>query len=51
MPVVTVKKKGSENKVTVVKKIKKYNEEPAFKKKAEESLAIIRKNGLPSKNR
>lgn len=46
MPVAAVKKDKSGN-VAIVKKMKDYSKEPAFKKKAENAVAFLKKNGLP----
>ena len=46
MPTVALKK-GNGNAVTVVKKMKDYSNEPAFKKKTEKAIAFVKKNGLP----
>lgn len=46
MPAVAAKKEKSSN-VTVVKKMRDYSKEPAFKKKAENAIAFLKKNGLP----
>jgi hypothetical protein len=40
-------KKGKSNDITVVKKMKDYSNEPAFKKKAEKAAEFLKKNGLP----
>jgi hypothetical protein len=34
-------------KVTVVKKMKDYSEEPVFKRKAEKAIAFLKKHSLP----
>ena len=46
MPVIAIKKEKSSN-VTVVKKLKDYSKQPAFKKKAEKAIAFLKKHGLP----
>ena len=46
MPEVAIKKERSSN-VAVVKKMKDYSNEPAFKKKADKATAFLKKNGLP----
>lgn len=46
MPAIAIKKERSGN-VAVVKKMKDYSKEPAFKKKAEKATAFLKKNGLP----
>ena len=46
MPAVAVKNEKSTG-VAVVKKMRDYSKEPAFKKKAEKAIAFINKNGLP----
>ena len=33
--------------MAVVKKMKDYSDEPAFKKKAEKATEFLKKNGLP----
>lgn len=40
-------KKEGQQKATVVKKIRDYGNEPAFKRKAEKAAAFLKKNGLP----
>ncbi len=47
MSAVAVKKNKSTGNVAVVKKMKDYSKEPAFKKKAADALAFIKKHGLP----
>jgi hypothetical protein len=47
MPVIAIKKEKSSN-VTVVKKLKDYSKQPAFKKKAEKAIAFLKKHGLPN---
>ena len=47
MPVAALKKNQSASNVTVVRKVKDYSKEPAFKKKAADALAFIKKHGLP----
>lgn len=39
--------KGKTNEVSVVKKMRDYSNEPAFKKKAEKAAEFLKKNGLP----
>ena len=34
--------------VTIVKKMRDYSKEPVFKKKAENAVLFIKKNGLPA---
>ncbi len=46
MPAIAVKREASSN-VNVVKKLRDYSKEPAFKKKAESAAAFIKKHGLP----
>ena len=46
MPVIAVKREASTN-VTIVKKLRDYSKEPAFKKKAESAIAFLNKHGLP----
>ena len=46
MPAIAIKKGKSAN-VTVVKKMKDYSKESAFKKKAEKAIAFLKKHGLP----
>lgn len=46
MPAIAIKKEKSAN-VTVVKKMKDYSKEPAFKKKAAKAIAFLKKHGLP----
>jgi hypothetical protein len=46
MPTVEDKKEHT-SKVTIVKKLKDYSNEPAFKKKADSAVKFLRKNGLP----
>jgi hypothetical protein len=46
MPAVSIKKERSGN-IAVVKKMKDYSNEPAFKKKVEKAIAFLKKNGLP----
>jgi hypothetical protein len=45
MPAVTKKEQTSN--VTIVKKIRDYSNEPAFKKKAENAIKFLKKHGLP----
>jgi hypothetical protein len=51
MPVATVKKVKAKSSVTVVKKMRNYNDEPAFKKKSAKATAFLKKNGLPKAKR
>ena len=46
MPTIAIKKERVTN-VTVVKKMKDYSEEPAFKKRAKNAIAFLKKHGLP----
>lgn len=46
MPAVTAKKDKT-NSVTIVKKMRDYSNEPAFKKKAENAVKFLKKHGLP----
>jgi len=46
MPAIAVKKEKSSS-VAVVKKMRDYSNEPAFKKKAEKAIAFLKKHGLP----
>lgn len=46
MPTISLKK-GKSNDVTVVKKMRDYSNEPAFKKKAEKASEFLKKHGLP----
>jgi hypothetical protein len=46
MPAVAVKKEKS-SEVAIVRKMKNYSNEPAFKKKAEKATKFLKKNGLP----
>lgn len=46
MPAATTKKNKPSN-ITVVKKMRDYSQEPAFKKKEESARAFLKKNGLP----
>ena len=46
MPAVAVNRRKSGN-VAVVKKIRDYSDEPAFKKKAKKAIAFLKKHGLP----
>ena len=46
MPAVTTKKEQSGN-VTIVKKMRDYSNEPAFKKKAENAIKFLKKHGIP----
>lgn len=39
--------KSNKVEIVVVKKVKNYNTEPVFKKKAEKARAILNKHGLP----
>jgi len=47
MPGTSVKKEKSKSGVAIAAKMKDYSKEPAFKRKAEEAIAFIKKNGLP----
>ncbi len=47
MASVAVKKDKATNNVAIVKKMKDYSKEPAFKKKAADAIAFIKKHGLP----
>jgi hypothetical protein len=49
MPSVAAKKKLNNN-VALVKKMKDYSNEPAFKEKAKNAVAFIKKHGLPRKS-
>jgi len=46
MSELAIKKERSGN-VAVVKKMKDYRNEPAFRKKAEKATTFLKKNGLP----
>lgn len=46
MPTVASKKEKT-NSITVVKKMRDYSNEPAFKKKAEKATEFLKKHGLP----
>jgi len=46
MPTVTSNKK-KQNGITVIKKMKDYSNEPAFKKKAAKAEEFLQKHGLP----
>ena len=46
MPIAT-SNKNNKTDIVVVKKVKNYNNEPVFKKKAEKAKAILNKHGLP----
>jgi hypothetical protein len=46
MPAVTIKKEQTSN-VTIVKKMRDYSNEPAFKKKAENAIKFLKKHGIP----
>jgi hypothetical protein len=46
MPIVTSNKQ-KQNEITVVKKMKDYSNEPAFKKKAAKAEEFLQKHGLP----
>ena len=46
MPAIAIKKERSGS-AAIVKKMKDYSNEPAFKKKAEKVTAFLKKNGLP----
>ncbi len=45
MPTALLKKEKVDT-VTVIKKMRDYSNEPAFKKKAEKAIAFIKKHGL-----
>jgi len=40
-------KKDKPGNVVIVKKMKDYSKDPAFKKKAENGIAFLKKHGLP----
>lgn len=40
-------KKGKTDNITIVKKMRDYSNEPAFKKKAEDAIKFLKKSGLP----
>ena len=44
-------KKDKTNNVTVVKKMRDYSNEPAFKNKAEEAAKFLKKHGLPKSSK
>jgi hypothetical protein len=46
MPAIAIKKEKSTN-VTIVKKMQDYSKDPAFKKKAENAVAFLKKHGVP----
>lgn len=46
MPAIAIKKEKSTN-VAIVKKMRDYSKDSAFKKKAENTIAFLKKNGLP----
>lgn len=46
MPTIA-EKKQKKSRVAVVKKMRDYSNEPAFKKKDEEAKAFLEKHGLP----
>lgn len=46
MPVETIKKENYMH-VSIIKKMKDYSDEPAFKKKAENAIAFLKKQGMP----
>lgn len=46
MPAITTKRDNPNN-IKIVKKLKDYSNEPAFKKKAEEAIQFLKKHGLP----
>jgi hypothetical protein len=46
MPATATKKEKSPNMI-VVKKMRDYSDEPAFKKKAASATAFLKKHGLP----
>ena len=43
----TVSKKGNTEGIVIVKKMRDYSNEPAFKKKAESAAVFLKKHGLP----
>jgi hypothetical protein len=48
MPAITVnKRKPSKLNITLDKKIRDYNNEPSFVKKAEQATAFLKTHGLP----
>jgi hypothetical protein len=47
MSTVALKKDGPTPDIPVVKKMKDYSKDPAFKKQATDALAFIKKHGLP----
>lgn len=46
MPAIAIKQEKSSN-VAIVKKMQDYSKDPAFKKKAENAVAFLKKNGIP----
>lgn len=40
-------KKGAENNVTIVKKLRDYSNDPVFLKRKEEAIKFLKKHGLP----
>lgn len=40
-------KKENKSEIIVVKKMRDYNSEPAFQKKAEKAIAFLKKHGFP----
>jgi hypothetical protein len=46
MPAIAIKETKATS-VTIVKKMRDYSKEPAFKKKAEDATAFLKKHGLP----
>lgn len=40
-------KKDENNNISIVKKMRDYSNEPAFRKKAEETAKFLKKHGLP----
>ena len=46
MPEIVLKKKKKNN-VAIVKKMRDYSNEPAFKKKLEKAVSFLKKHGLP----
>jgi len=50
MPAAATKKK-EEIKVTVVKKMRDYSQDPTFRKKAEKAKAFLQKNGSPPQSK
>jgi hypothetical protein len=46
MPAVAQKREKNDD-VTIIKKMKDYSNEPAFKKKAENAISFLKKHKLP----